>query len=40
MLLWTMITRLQIPETIYKSHVSGQCEASAVIYIKLDKELT
>jgi hypothetical protein len=26
-----MITRLQIPETIYKSHVSGQCEASAVI---------
>jgi len=34
-----MITRLQIPKTIYKIHVSGQCEASAVIYINFKKEL-
>jgi len=31
-----MTARLQVPETIYKSHVGGQCEAFAAVIFLVD----
>jgi len=31
-----MTARLQVPKTIYKSHVGGQCEAFAAVIFGID----
>jgi len=32
----TMTARLQLPKTIYKSHIGGQCEAVASVIFGID----